>query len=85
MQTFPANSLIGNGCRTEKPANPRRRLASADGGNGGAFRDIDIEYYFGNFEDMGYLVGDNLIFSQMPTEAFPTTSKKHGATSMCNA
>ena len=25
VQTFPANSLIGNGCRTEKPANPRRR------------------------------------------------------------
>ena len=29
MQTFPANSLIGNGCRTEKPANPRRRASTA--------------------------------------------------------
>ena len=29
MQTFPANSLIGNGCRTEKPANPRRRAKAA--------------------------------------------------------
>ena len=28
MQTFPANPLIGNGCRTEKPANPRRRVSS---------------------------------------------------------
>jgi len=25
VQTFPANPLIRNGCRTEKPANPRRR------------------------------------------------------------
>jgi hypothetical protein len=34
-------------------------VASADGGNDGAFRGIDIENYLGNFEDMGYLVGDN--------------------------
>jgi hypothetical protein len=26
VQTFPANPLIGNGCGTEKPANPRRRV-----------------------------------------------------------
>ena len=45
-------------------------LASADGGNGGAFRDIDIENYLGNFEDMGYLVGDDLIFSQMAYRSF---------------
>jgi hypothetical protein len=45
-------------------------LASADGGNAGTFRDIDIENYLGNFEDMGYLVGDNLIFSQMAYRSF---------------
>ena len=30
VQTFPANSLIGNGCRTGKPANPRRRAGPPD-------------------------------------------------------
>jgi hypothetical protein len=56
-------------------------LASADGGNGGAFRDIDIEDYLGNFEDMGYLVGDNLIFSQMAYRSFSYDIEK----AWCNA
>ena len=27
VQTLPANPLIGNGCGTENPANPRRRTS----------------------------------------------------------
>src|SRR6266446_3333918 len=33
-------------------------LPRADGGKGGAFRQIDIEGYIGKFEDIGYLVQD---------------------------
>jgi hypothetical protein len=47
-----------------------RLLTKADGGKGGAFRDIDIERYLGNFESMGYLVHDNLIFKEAVYDHF---------------
>jgi len=36
-------------------------LSRAEGGRGGKFRDIEIEQYISMFEDLGYLVQDNLI------------------------
>jgi hypothetical protein len=45
-------------------------LSRADGGRGGAFRQIDIEGYIGNFEDIGYLIQDGVILSKMAYDHF---------------
>jgi hypothetical protein len=53
----------------------------ADGGKGGPFSDIEVESYLGTFEDMGYLVRDNLIFGQMAYRSFSYDIEK----AWCNA
>jgi hypothetical protein len=40
-------------------------LLRSDGGKGGKFRDLDIERYIGNLEDIGYLVQEHLIIDEM--------------------
>jgi hypothetical protein len=39
-------------------------------GKGGKFRDLDIEGYIANFEDVGYLVQERLIIDQMAYDHF---------------
>jgi hypothetical protein len=56
-------------------------LARADGGRGGKFRDIDIEEYIGNFEDIGYLIDENMIDGQMAYHHFSYDVEK----AWCNA
>jgi hypothetical protein len=56
-------------------------LSRADGGRGGKFRDIEIEEYIGNFEDIGYLVRDDLIVSKMAYDHFSYDVEK----AWCNA
>ena len=45
-------------------------LSRAEGGRGGKFHDIEIEQYISMFEDLGYLVQDNLIISKMAYDHF---------------
>jgi hypothetical protein len=45
-------------------------LSRTDGGRGGRFRAIDIEGYIGNFEDIGYLVQDDIIIAKMAYDHF---------------
>jgi len=46
-------------------------LVRADGSKGGGkFRGADIEGYIGNFEDIGYLVQDNLVVTKMAYDHF---------------
>ena len=46
-------------------------LVRADGGKGdGKYRDLDIERYIGNFEDMGYLIQEGLIDEKMAYNHF---------------
>jgi hypothetical protein len=39
---------------------------------GGKFRDIDVEQYISNFEDIGYLVRESVIAEQMAYDHFLT-------------
>ena len=45
-------------------------LRSEGGKAGGKFRDILIEQYISTFEEIGYLVEDNLILSKMAFDEF---------------
>jgi uncharacterized protein (DUF885 family) len=56
-------------------------LARAYGGRGGKFRDIDIEEYIGNFEDIGYLIDENMIDGEMAYHHFAYDVEK----AWCNA
>jgi hypothetical protein len=56
-------------------------LSRGEGGRGGKFRDIDIEQYISIFEDLGYLVHDNLIISKMAYDHFSYDIEK----AWCNA
>jgi hypothetical protein len=38
--------------------------------HGGKFRDIDVEEYIGNFEDLGYLVQENVLIPKMAYDHF---------------
>jgi hypothetical protein len=48
---------------------------------GGKFRDIDVEHYISNFEDIGYLVRENIIAAQMAYDHFSCDVEK----AWCNA
>ena len=48
---------------------------------GGKFREIDIENYIGNFEDIGYLVQESVVIEQMAYDHFSYDVEK----AWCNA
>jgi hypothetical protein len=48
---------------------------------GGKFRDIDVEHYISNFEDIGYLVRESVIAAQMVYDHFSYDVEK----AWCNA
>jgi hypothetical protein len=56
-------------------------LSRSDGGRGGKFRSIDVEAYIGNFEDIGYLVQDDIIIAKMAYDHFSYDVEK----AWCNA
>ena|SRR5882724_2272143 len=46
-------------------------LITADGGSkGGKFRSLDIENHIGNFENLGYLIKDNVVDERMAYNYF---------------
>jgi hypothetical protein len=51
-------------------------LSRSDGGRGGKSRDLEIEQYISVFEDIGYLVEDNLIISKMAYNEFSYDAEK---------
>jgi hypothetical protein len=56
-------------------------LARSEGGRGGKFRDLDIEQYISVFEDIGYLIEDDLIITKMAYDEFSYDFEK----AWCNA
>jgi hypothetical protein len=56
-------------------------LARSEGGKGGKFRDLHIEQYISVFEDIGYLLADNLIITEMAYDEFSYDFEK----AWCNA
>jgi hypothetical protein len=58
-----------------------RLLSRRDGGKGGKYRDLQIEQYISVFEDIAYLVEDNLIISKMAYNEFSYDVEK----TWCNA
>jgi hypothetical protein len=56
-------------------------LSYKDGGRGGKFRYLEIEQYISNFEDIGYLIQDNIVMSKMAYDHFSYDVEK----AWCNA
>jgi hypothetical protein len=56
-------------------------LSQKNGGKGGKFRDLEIESYMENFEDIGYLVQEHLILAEMAYDHFSYEVEK----AWCNA